>query len=61
MDASNALNIHLYTKLYQIDMASILKHIALTSQNNIDNVANGFVHGKYIISPEIKWTPLYIS
>ena len=34
-------------KLYQINRASVLKHITLTSQNNIENIANGFVHGKY--------------
>ena len=38
-----------YTKLYQINRASVLKHITLTSQNCIDNMRNGFVHGKYII------------
>ena len=39
----------LYPKLYQINRASALKHITLTSQNFIDNTGNGFVHGKYII------------
>ena len=39
----------LYSKLYQINRASVLKHITLTSQNCIENIGNGFVHGKYII------------
>ena len=39
----------LYPKLYQINRASVLKHITLTSQNCIDNIRNGFVHRNYII------------
>ena len=39
----------IYTKLYQINRASILKHNSLTSQNSKGYIANGFVHGKYII------------
>ena len=34
----------LYPKLYQINRASVLKHITLTIQNCIDNIGNGFVH-----------------
>ena len=39
----------IYKKLYQINRAPILKHISLTSQNSKGDIANGFVHGKYII------------
>ena len=38
-----AVNIYitgLYTKLYQINRASVLKHITLTSQNCKDSIGN---------------------
>ena len=41
--------IGLYSILYQINRASVLKHITLTIQNYIDHIGNGFVHRKYII------------
>ena len=43
----------LYASLYQINRASTLQHIVLISQNRIENIANGFVHGKYIILKEL--------
>ena len=39
----------LHTKLSQINRASILLHITLTSPNSIGNTANCVVHGKHII------------
>ena len=34
----------LYLKFYQINRASVLKHVTLAIQNCIDNIGNGFVH-----------------
>ena len=51
LEADNYQNmICLFAKLYQINRASILKHITLTCQNCIDNITKGLVHGKHCIN-----------
>ena len=47
-----------------MDRAFILKHVTFVESNSIYNIANGFVHGKYIILTgyhlncnQINWDP----